>query len=99
MICSYLLHGCDVIRMFSNLTLINKKSVESLKSPTVLKIWGRERGKMEGPVGKLSQNSLFSNFPHIFIVEGKVWSKNMQLRVSQPFRGNLAVFPLKGLEK
>ena len=34
-----------------------------LKNPIVLKIWGREKGKVERSVGKLSQNALFSNPP------------------------------------
>ena len=37
-----------------------------LKNQIVLKMWGKERGKVEGLIGKLSQNALFSTFPPKF---------------------------------
>ena len=57
---------------------MNKKFGGKFKNPVILKMWGRERGKVEGSVGKLSQNAFlsFSNFPQIFITGGNFWSKN-----------------------
>ena len=42
------------------------------KNPIVLKMWGRERGKVEGSAGKLSQIALFSNFPPKFYNWGEI---------------------------
>ena len=47
-------------QILANRRLINKKYLENLKNPIVLQIFGREIGKVEGSVGKLSQNALFS---------------------------------------
>ena len=40
-------------------------------------MWGRERVKIEGSVGKLSQNALFQIFQQIFTTEGNFRSKNV----------------------
>ena len=48
-------------------SLIDKKWAESYKSPVVLKMWGRERLKVEKSVRKWSQNAFFANFPLKFL--------------------------------
>ena len=58
------------INLFSrcNSPLRNRKAT---KNPIVLKMWGWERVKVEGLVGKLSQNALFSNFSENCYNHGK----------------------------
>ena len=46
-----------------------------VKNLIALKMWGRDRVKVEGSVGKLSQNALFSNFPQNFITQGNFGPK------------------------
>ena len=64
--------------MFANTKFDKQEIGGKLKNLIAFKMWRRERVKVEKSVGKLSQNTLFSNFPpQILITEENFWSKNM----------------------
>ena len=48
-----------------------------LKNAIVLKIWGKERVKIEGSVGNVSQSALFSNFGPKILQLLEIFVQNM----------------------
>ena len=61
-------------------------------------MWRREKVKVEESLGKLAKKALFQIFSQTLITEENFWSKNMQLRASQPSREHLDIFLSKALE-